>query len=104
MFNWIKKLFTPQPDRLSEILTADHVILDVRTNDEFKSGHIKGAVHIPLDQVQKNMDKIKKFGKPVVAYCRSGNRSGMACGYMTSAGITCANGGGYEQMRARTRG
>ncbi|GAB4018855.1 MAG: hypothetical protein Fur0010_20280 [Bdellovibrio sp.] len=52
-------------------------MIDVRTPEEFHSGHNKNSINIPLDQLLKNLDKIDKK-RPVLLVCRSGNRSGMA--------------------------
>ena len=49
-------------------------IIDVRNEDEFEEGHIKGAVNIPLGQIRKRMDEIPK-DKPVYLHCRSSQRS-----------------------------
>lgn len=75
-------------------------ILDVRTPAEYNSGHIDGAINIPVDQVASRIDEIKDMPKPIVAYCRSGNRSGMAVSILKQNGITDAiNGGGIDDMR-----
>jgi rhodanese-related sulfurtransferase len=49
-------------------------LLDVRTLDEYKQGHIKNALLIPLDTLESNLDKLPK-NKKILIYCRSGNRS-----------------------------
>ena len=74
-------------------------IIDVRTPEEFAGQHVPGAINIPLDQLSIRMDEIKDMPKPIVAYCRSGNRSGMAVGMMKQNGIMDAvNGGGIGDM------
>ena len=51
------------------------ILLDVRTEEEFEEdGKIKGAILIPLDQLQHRVDELDK-DKEIVVYCRSGNRS-----------------------------
>ena len=62
---------------LSTILQQGATILDVRTPAEFAQGHVKGAVNIPLDQLQRSTAKVPK-GKPVITCCLSGGRSGVA--------------------------
>ncbi len=54
----------------------DFILLDVRTKAEYDSAHIKGAVNIPLDELESatTLDKSAK----IVVYCQSGNRSLMA--------------------------
>ena len=57
----------------------DAVILDVRSMDEFKKGHIVNAVNIPLNGLGNNIKQIEKHrDKPIVTVCRSGSRSGAA--------------------------
>ena len=75
------------------------IIIDVRTPEEFTMQHFPNAINIPLDQVQQKIVEFKKMGKPIIAYCPSGNRSGMAVTMLKQAGITdVVNGGGLEDM------
>lgn len=77
-------------------------IIDVRTPEEFKEGHYPGAVNIPVDQVQGRIDEFKEMEKPIVMYCRSGNRSGMATSILKQNGIDeVTNGGGLDDMMAK---
>jgi len=57
--------------------STDHILIDVRTPQEFDSGYIDGAVNIPLDQLEMRLAEIPS-DVPVVVYCRSGNRSAQA--------------------------
>lgn len=56
------------------------VVIDVRTPEEFRKGHIPGAVNINLNSPEflKEVDKLDRKHKYYV-YCRSGQRSAMAC-------------------------
>jgi rhodanese-related sulfurtransferase len=66
----------------------DAVVLDVREQSEWADGHIAKAKHIPLGQLKNRIADLEKFkGKPIVAVCRSGNRSGSACGVLKKAGF-----------------
>lgn len=66
----------------------DAVILDVRSMAEFKDGHIVNAVNIPLNGLGSNLKQIEKHrDKPVVIVCRSGSRSGSACGVLRKNGF-----------------
>src|SRR5688572_18011985 len=57
--------------------------VDVRSVGEFNMEHVTGALNIPLDQFQNRYNEIEGLGNtPVVFYCRSGNRSGQAVGYL----------------------
>jgi rhodanese-related sulfurtransferase len=77
------------------------LLLDVRTPGEFNSGHAKGAVNIPLQNLSNHIADIKAKGKPVVAYCRSGNRSGMAAKLLGQHGIEAVNAGSLGQVNAQ---
>lgn len=66
---------------------ADHLLLDVRTPEEFNSGHIAGAVNISVDELAQRLSEVPQ-DKPVVLYCRSGNRSGQAAQILDQAGYT----------------
>ena len=70
--------------RYVETKTA-HLLVDVRSPQEFAEGHIAGAKNIPLQEFQQRMKQIPQ-NQPIMLYCRSGNRSGMALQMMQSAG------------------
>lgn len=74
-------------------------IVDVRTPEEFAGEHFPDAINIPLEQVQQNIEKFKEMPKPVIAYCRSGNRSGMVVAMLKQSGINgVINGGGLDEL------
>ncbi|PSN20770.1 sulfurtransferase [filamentous cyanobacterium CCP5] len=52
------------------------VLIDVREPAEFKSGHIPGAINIPLRSLTQNLEKVSK-DRPVILYCSSGYRTAM---------------------------
>ena len=55
------------------------VFLDIREDREYKGGHIPDAIHIPLSQLSERVSELGKYrDNPVIAYCRSGNRSNAA--------------------------
>lgn len=102
MFDFIKKILRSGTSvDYKVLLSQGAVIVDVRTAAEFKSGHIKGAVNIPLDQVKSKVAELKKKGKPIITCCRSGNRSGIAKGILTTAGIECYNGGAWNSLKSK---
>jgi rhodanese-related sulfurtransferase len=65
------------------------VILDVRQPGEIAEGKIKGAkaINVMAGNFMEEVDKLPK-DKTYLVYCRSGNRSGMACGQMAGLGFT----------------
>jgi ArsR family transcriptional regulator len=54
---------------MARIKAGEVTVLDVRPEDEFASGHLPGAVNIPLDQLKRRLAELPK-GREVVAYCR----------------------------------
>ena len=74
-------------------------ILDVRTPEEFSGSHYPNAINIPLNELPQRVDEIKQLKQPIVAYCRSGNRSGMAVAILRQSGLTNVfNGGGLNEL------
>ena len=66
----------------------DALVLDVRESGEWSSGHIPGARHITLAQLDKRMSEIEKFkDRPIIICCASGNRSSSACGQLKKGGF-----------------
>jgi len=65
---------------------ADHILIDVRTPGEFAQGHIEGAININVQEIGQRLDEIPT-DKPIVLYCRSGNRSSQAARILDNAGL-----------------
>lgn len=83
---------------LASIMQQGAIILDVRTPAEYAQGHVKGAVNIPLDQLQRSTAKVPK-GKPVITCCLSGGRSGVAEGILRQQGFEAYNGGPWTNVQ-----
>jgi rhodanese-related sulfurtransferase len=78
------------PAALAKLLaekTEPYVLVDVRTPEEYASGHIPGAVLIPYDTIGGRPPTGDKDAL-VILYCRSGNRSGIAARTLKSLGFT----------------
>jgi len=65
-------------------------LVDVRADHEWEAGRIAGAKHVPLPELPQRTGEIEK-DRPVVVYCRGGNRSSMAA--------TALNDAGYEAVK-----
>ena len=63
-------------------------MVDVRTPEEFASGHVPGAINIPFDELPRRAAEIGPPATPVVLYCRSGRRSGIAVDALQKAGFS----------------
>ena len=75
-------------------------IVDVRTPEEYAVAHFPNAINIPLDQVAQRINEFKEMPQPIIAYCRSGNRSGIAISILKQNGIADAvNGGGLDDLK-----
>ena len=83
---------------MKEILNKASVV-DVRTPGEYLDGHYPGAVNIPLNELVQRLNEFKEMKKPIVAYCRSGARSGMAVSLLKQNGLNDVyNGGGLFDL------
>ncbi|HPN70222.1 MAG TPA: rhodanese-like domain-containing protein [Saprospiraceae bacterium] len=101
MFELLKKLFGIGPSvNFSELVSNGAQIIDVRTKGEYASGHIKGSVNIPLQELSNNLKKIKK-DKPVITCCASGMRSSSAKSILAGQGYTVYNGGGWTSLQGK---
>lgn len=70
-------------------------LIDVRTAEEFDSGHIKGFFNIPVDELREHIEEFD-IKKPVYVVCQSGLRSYIACCILSQYGFECYNlSGGY---------
>ena len=77
--------------------------VDVRTPAEFVQGSVKGAINIPLDQIENQLAKFKGK-KNIVVFCRSGNRSSQAKVILEQNGFTnIKNGGSWEDVNAKLK-
>ncbi len=107
MMNILKSIFsggvpTVRPAEAQQRLTEANppLVLDVRMKNEFNAGHIKGAKHIPLNDLEKKMSQLPQ-DREILCVCHSGIRSNMAAGRLQRAGYKVMNmrGGmkGWEQ-------
>ena len=65
------------------------IILDVRTEEEFKEGHIEGAILIPNNELKERAnEELPDKDSTILVYCRSGARSAMSAQELADAGYT----------------
>lgn len=77
------------PEELMSSPPADVLILDVRTSGEFGGGHVPGAVNIPHTELASRLSELgSELDRPLVVYCRSGKRAGLASSVLLDAGYT----------------
>ena len=96
MFGWGKRAQggtdETTPQELQQRIAAGErlLLLDVRELAEYRQGHVRGSTLIPLDQLALRLEELPR-DRPVVAICRSGNRSSVATGMLRRAGFEVAN-------------
>lgn len=74
----------------------NNLFIDVRNEDEYQSGHIDGAINIPLDELRKHLNEINK-NKTLCINCQSALRSYIACRILSQHGFKCKHlSGGYR--------
>jgi rhodanese-related sulfurtransferase len=103
MFNSIKEMlgFGPATD-YAQLIKDGAMIVDVRTPGEYASGHIKGSVNIPVDQLRTGMSKLKNKQTPIITCCASGMRSATAKSILVSSGYDQVyNGGGWYGLQSK---
>jgi phage shock protein E len=105
MLNTLKKIFGigPKVD-YAELVKKGAIVLDVRSSSEYSGGHVKGSINIPVDQLSKNLSKLKDKNKPIITVCASGMRSASAKSILKSNGYTQVyNGGGWGSLQNKLR-
>lgn len=76
-----------QPEAANKLLEQKVLFVDVREPEEFSQVRIAGAKLIPLSEFAERYSELPK-DQPVVLYCRSGNRSGQAAGWLSGKGYS----------------
>lgn len=84
-----------------DLVAKGALIIDVRSPQEFKTGHIKGSQNIPLEKIAAQSAKLKAHNKPIITCCRSGMRSGTAASTLKSSGVEVYNGGAWNALKSK---
>lgn len=104
MLEQIKSMFGlgPKVD-YNALLQQGAVIVDVRTKAEFQSGHIKGSINIPLNNLSNHYSKLDK-NKAVITCCASGIRSAQGKSILQANGFKeVYNGGGWYGLQQKIK-
>ena len=67
---------------------SNYLIVDVRTVEEYKEGHIPSAINIPNESITDRPDELPNIDQILFVYCRSGNRSKQASDKLVKLGYT----------------
>ena len=97
MFKSILNLlgFGPKVDFYDLVANHNAIVVDVRSVGEFKSGHIKGSLNIPVEGMRKNIGKLtNQQNTPIITCCASGMRSATAKGILKAKGFKVVHNGG----------
>lgn len=74
-------------------------LVDVRETWEFAGGNVEGSLNIPLGQVFSKVEEFRNMPKPIILFCMSGNRSGMAEAFLKAQGVKeVYNGGAWRDV------
>ncbi len=95
-FQNIKKQIFGTPVDYIALIAKGAVVVDVRSPQEFQSGHAKGSKNIPLQNLNGKIKQLK--GKEVIVVCKSGMRAGQAKNTLLKNEITCHNAGAWQNV------
>lgn len=90
---------TKKPVNFRSLLHRGAVLLDVRTKEEFAGRHLPGAVNIPYEDIDQNIDAIKAWDKSVLVYGARDQRSLLAMRKLNNHGICAFNAGSRDCLR-----
>jgi rhodanese-related sulfurtransferase len=64
---------------VENLLNQGAIVIDVRTKEEYDIKHYKNALNIPYDEIENHLKELEQYKeKPIILYCRTGRRSGIA--------------------------
>lgn len=83
----------PPSEAVALINRQNAVVLDVRTDDEFKQGHIINSLNIPVGLLASRINELERHkSQPLVVICRSGHRTTQACSILRKQGFASLHG------------
>nr|WP_315147006.1 rhodanese-like domain-containing protein [uncultured Flavobacterium sp.] len=103
MLTLLKRLFGLGPAiNYKTLLQQGAVIVDVRSKGEFRGGHIKGSLNIPVDVLRQNLNQLQNKNQVIITCCASGMRSASAKSILKASGYTeVYNGGGWSSLNSK---
>ena len=87
----------------SEPPTSETIVIDVRSKEEWETGHVEQAHHIPHTEIADRISEVtENKDSKIVVYCAVGGRAGKAKTSLEELGFTnVENGGGYDDVKNR---
>ena len=79
-----------EPAQADELIESGAELIDVRRPYEYEGGHLAGARNVEMNELSAAADSISRE-RPVLFYCRTGDRSGMAAQAFREAGYDAYN-------------
>jgi len=86
----LPRIGTAGSSEAHQLVAAGALLVDVRTPQEYATGHLEGAINIPVQELEHRTAELGEPSRPVVLYCRSGARSGSAQRLLRERGFTAA--------------
>ena len=83
-------------DLMNIIDRGNYIIVDVRTEEEYNESHVKGAINIPYDTIDENVELDKD--KKILVYCKSGKRSAIAFDSLLRLGYDVYDMGAFDKI------
>lgn len=86
---------------ISTVDASQAIVVDVRSQSEWESGHLKQAVHIPHNEIGERIDEVTSDKSAlIVLHCKKGGRAGKAMSTLEGLGFTnVINGGSFDDMQ-----
>jgi len=99
IFYWLKRRSQVSDKDAKTYLQNGALVVDVRTPAEFNSGHLPGAINVPMDQIERQLPRrIKDKNQALLLHCQSGMRSGIAMKQLKRLGyVKTFNLGSYSR-------
>ncbi|WP_452221397.1 rhodanese-like domain-containing protein [Lacinutrix salivirga] len=94
-------IFGAKKREVDTYLENGAVILDVRSQREWDSGHIENSIHIPINELHNRVEEVKALNKPIIVCCASGVRSAKAAKFLNLNTIEATNGGGWLNLKKK---
>ena len=86
------------------MINSGGIIIDVRSEAEFYTGHIENSLNIPLSDLPSKLDYLKDKDESIITCCASGIRSAGAKKLLSSKGYTnVMNGGGWSSLEGKLK-
>jgi len=101
MLQILKTIFKRKTMDYKALIARGAIIIDVRSQVEYNTGHIRGSLNVPVDSIKNRIPDLKQRGTPIITVCKSGSRSSLATSMLSAAGIEAYNGGPWNSLQTK---